>query len=188
MKRIAILLLSLTLLLTCTACAAMDSTTVAVPDVGVQLNVPEGWIYGTPAMGFTSPLAVASGISAADFERLFGEDGYSFYAVDRIHGIVCYILDLPLTFPEPSEDTCEAIAAEIITGFSLPAEEVETRFIRVDGNSFVYLRCDLADDMALHYYVSNGAKTPYVVTIMTIASQMPEETVQEVLGSIRPAP
>ena len=186
MKRIIITLLSLTLLLSCTACATQSAGHVSVPDAGITLNAPEGWLYGTPAMGLSSPIAVASGMGPAEFGQLFGEDGYSFYSVDPVSGLVCCIVDLPPSLPDVAQQNQDDLTADLIAGLGFPAEFVTTGFVRAGGSNFLYLRCELPGGMSYHCYVANGANTPYVIMFVPIASGLPGDTVTAVPGSIRP--
>lgn len=189
MKRILILL-ALALLISCSACTARASQDAAipVPDVGLSLQAPDSWLYGTADMGLDSPIAIASGMTPEEYELLFGEEGCDFYAVDPYSGLICYIMDVPGPRLDLSEANRDNVIRQQIALFNIPLEPAVSEVIRVNECSFVHLRYTLPEGATHDYYLTNGAQSPCVIGFVAIFGEIPQDVVTQVLGSIRLLP
>lgn len=164
--------------------SATDTRTVALPAVGITLDVPAPWLYGTPEMGLTSPLAIASSMTPDEFDLIFTQQGLHFYAVSLTDGLVCYVIPVK-NLPELKEENKDALLTELHKMTGIPAEPTARVFLPRATGSFAFLQYE-QDGNVIGMLFGQGSGGGFALTLQPLASQtFPMATMNALLNSIR---
>ncbi len=169
MKRIISLLMTLALLLGCTAMAEAPAvTTVTVPESGVAFDVPSDWYYTVTGHSEGSSLAELFGLPAEFLDAYLSQNGFSFYAtLDEQELSVLYLVvapGTPLVDMRDQDVDMDALMAGFMQTFTV-GTVVDSSAYATDECTFARILCTAAVDGGtadLLVYACNTNSTVYV--------------------------
>ena len=193
MKRFISLLLTLTLLLGCSAAAEAPAVvTLTLQDAGVTLEVPADWYYATLDTGDDSPLAQLSGMSGALLQLFMKNNGFSFYATtDPQELTVCYLTvaeGTPLIDMRDKQVNMDALMEGFMQTFNA-GEVVDSRAFITSEAAFARILCSAPVDggqASMLVYACNTDSRLYFISFIAYPGMtIPEAELDAMVNSIR---
>ena len=161
-----------------------DTVTVALPVIGITLDVPAGWFYGTPEMGTASPLVSLTGFTEDDIDQLFVQQGIHFCAIVLPEGLACQVScvdDLPdLTMADQ-----DALLRELHAHSAMPVEPASMGFLTCRSGTYPMLQYQVKSGFIVFLF-GQGAHSNYVLSVESVTgSPIPSGLVDALMNSVR---
>lgn len=192
MKRIISLLLTLILLLGCTALAETPATVnVTLPDAGIAFDVPSDWYYAVTGQSEGSSLAKLFGLSAEFLDAYLSQNGFSFYAtLDEQEMSVLYLVvapGTPLVDMRDQDVDMDALMAGFMQTFTI-GTVVDSGAYSTDECTFARILCTAAVDGGtadLLVYACNANATMYIFNFAAMpGGEFPVAELDALISSI----
>ena len=192
MKRIISLLLTLVLLLGCTALAEAPATeTVTLPGVGLTFEVPADWYYAVAGQSEGSSMAKLFGLPGVYLDAYLEQQGYTFYAtLDAQETSRLAVIVAPgtaLVDMRKEGVDMDALMEGFLQTFSA-GEVVDSRVYQTAEGAFARIHCVAPVEGGtanLLVYACNTNATIYVFNFVAFpGGEFPEAELDAIVNSV----